>query len=148
MKTIFTLTLLAALGGAVPAMSAPSNTELKIGISQEFENFNPLIKTMSATSYMFSLAGRTLVSLDANGKWYPQLAKSIPSLKNGGAKMVDVGGKKKVVATWEIIDAAKWGDGMPVICEDFAFSLKVAAAPTVSVGEKELHNGGKNRSGS
>ncbi|HEY8272318.1 MAG TPA: peptide ABC transporter substrate-binding protein [Pseudobdellovibrionaceae bacterium] len=145
MKAIFTLSLLAILsivGSATIAMSAtsaPNNTELKIGISQEFENFNPLIKTMAATSYMLSLADRTLVSLDSNGKWYPQLAKSIPSLENGGAKIVDVGGKKKIIAIWEIIDAAKWGDGKPVICEDFALALKVAAAPTVSVGEKETY---------
>jgi peptide/nickel transport system substrate-binding protein len=139
MKTIFTLTLAVALGSAVPAMSAPNNTELKIGISQEFENFNPIIKSMAATAYMLSLADRTLVSLDANGKWYPQLAKSIPSLENGGAKIVELGGKKKIVATWEIIEAAKWGDGNPVICEDFALALKVAAAPTVSVAEKETY---------
>lgn len=136
MKTIFALALTATLG-SVPALAAPTNSELKIGISQEFENFNPLIKTMSATSYMFSLAGRTLVSLDAEGKWYPQLAKSIPSLDNGTAKKVDVGGKQKIIATWEILDNAKWGDGTPITCEDFNFALKVAAAPTVSVGEKE-----------
>jgi peptide/nickel transport system substrate-binding protein len=120
-----------------PALAAPTNAELKIGISQEFENFNPLIKTMSATSYMSSMVVRTLVTMDADGKFYPQLAKDIPSIEKGTAKIVDVGGKKKIVAQWDIIDNAKWGDGKPIICDDFALALKIAAAPTVSVGEKE-----------
>ncbi|WP_413291322.1 peptide ABC transporter substrate-binding protein [Bdellovibrio sp. HCB337] len=119
------------------AGNAAQNAELKIGISQEFENMNPLIMTMSATSYMYRMVGRTLVSMDAEGKWFPQLAKSIPSLENGQAKIVEVGGKKKIIATWEILDNAKWNDDTPITCGDFAFALKVAASPTVSVGEKE-----------
>jgi len=122
---------------AATTENSAKNGELKIGISQEFENMNPLIMTMSASSYMYRIVGRTLVSLDADGKWYTQLAKSIPSLENGSAKIIDAGGKKKIVATWEIIDNAKWNDGTPITCADFAFALKVAAAPTVSVGEKE-----------
>lgn len=114
-----------------------AKNDLVIGISQEFENMNPLIMTMSATSYMYRMVGRTLVTMDANGKWYPQLAKAIPSLENGTAKIVDVGGKKKIIATWEILPNAQWNDGTPITCADFAFALKVAAAPTVSVGEKE-----------
>lgn len=139
MKNYFGLAILLALGSSIgnSAVAAPTNNELKIGISQEFENFNPIIKSMSATSYMLTMTDRTLVTMNPDGKWYPQLAKSIPSLENGQAKLVDEGGKKKVVAKWEIIDNAKWSDGKPVTCEDFAFALKVAAAPTVSVAEKE-----------
>jgi peptide/nickel transport system substrate-binding protein len=149
MKKLFALALTAVLasalagctkktgGGANDSAAGPKNDELKIGISQEFENMNPLIKTMMATTYMYSMVGRTLVNMDADGKWYPQLAKAIPSLENGSAKLITVNGKKKIVATWEIIDNAKWNDDQPILCDDFAFALKVAAAPTVSVGEKE-----------
>jgi peptide/nickel transport system substrate-binding protein len=123
--------------GGTAAAGGPKNTELKIGISQEFENLNPLIMSMSATTYMYHMVGRTLVTMDADGKWYPQLAKSIPNLEDGSAKIIEVGGKKKLTAIWEIVEAAKWNDGTPITCGDFAFALKVAAAPTVSVGEKE-----------
>ncbi|MFZ4403153.1 MAG: peptide ABC transporter substrate-binding protein [Pseudobdellovibrionaceae bacterium] len=129
--------LLTVLAIAPKAVALPSNKELKIGISQEFESLNPLIMSMSASAYMYRLVGRTLVILDANSKWVPQLAKDIPSLEKGTAKIVDVGGKKKIIATWEIIEKAKWSDGKPVICDDFALSLKIASSPTVSVGEKE-----------
>lgn len=129
--------LLAAAALALPAQAAPTNAELKIGISQEFENLNPLIMTMSATVYMYRMAGRSLVNLDADGKWVTQLAKDIPSLEKGTAKIVEIGGKKKIVANWEILESAKWGDGKPVVCEDFAFARDVAASPNVAVGEKE-----------
>jgi len=38
------------------AISAHASTtkEFRIGISQEFENLNPLIMTMSATTYIYS----------------------------------------------------------------------------------------------
>ena len=132
---------------AAPAPAAPAppstptlnNTELKVGMIQEFENFNPLIATMNATTIMSKLVMRNLVTIDADGKWVPQLAKSIPTLENGGAKLVTVGTVKKVEAIWEILDAAVWGDGKPIICDDFSFAIKVASAATVSIGEKEVY---------
>jgi peptide/nickel transport system substrate-binding protein len=124
---------------AAPAVPKLNNTELKIGMIQEFENFNPLIATMNATTIMSKLVMRDLVTINADGKWTPQLAKSIPSLENGGAKLVTVAGVKKIEAVWEIQEAAVWGDGKPVICDDYAFAIKVASAATVSVGEKEVY---------
>lgn len=124
---------------AAPALPKLNNSELKIGISQEFENFNPLIANMSATTLMMRMAIRGLDTIDADGKWVPQLAKSIPTLENGGAKKVVVNGAKKIEAIWEIQEGAVWGDGQPIICDDFAFAIKVAAAATVSVAEKETY---------
>jgi len=131
----------AASADATAAAGAPklNNSELKIGMSQEFENFNPLIATMNATTIMSKLAMRDLVTIDADGKWVPQLVKSIPTLDNGGAKIVTVGGVKKIEAVWEILDAAVWGDGKPITCDDASFAIKVASASTVSVGEKEVY---------
>ncbi len=130
---------LVSMLGFQTAYAGGSNKELKIGISQEFENLNPLIMTMSATVYIHSMVGRALVTMDSNSKWVPQLAETIPSMEKGTAKLVDFGGKKKVVATWQIKQNANWGDGKPVVCEDFAFARSVAASATVSVGEKETY---------
>lgn len=132
-----------ASSGATAATSTGSskltNAELKIGISQEFENFNPLIANMVATTYMLRMVDRTLTVIDADGKWVPQLAKTIPTLENGLAKITEKNGKKKLTAVWEILENASWGDGKPVICDDFAFAIKVAASPTVGVAEKETY---------
>lgn len=121
------------------ALAIPNNSELKIGISQEFENLNPLIMTMVATSYMHRMVGRSLVNMDSEARWVPQLAKEIPSIEKGTARIIDVKGQKKIVAYWNILDTAKWGDGKPVICDDFALSRKVAGSPSVSIAEKDIY---------
>ena len=71
------LLLGAALGLSTQALAAPTNAELKIGISQEFETMNPLIMSMSASAYMYRMVGRSLVNLTPEGKWVPQLAKAV-----------------------------------------------------------------------
>ncbi len=131
------LTLESSLSGT--ALAADSKTELQIGIAQEFETMNPLVMSMVASTYIFGFVGRTLVSLDANGKWYPQLAKTIPTIENGQAKFVTVDGKKTVQAVWEIKDNAKWGDGKPVICQDFKLAIQVAGSNNVSIPSKETY---------
>ena len=117
------------------ALSQPS--KLNIGISQEFENFNPLIMTMSATTYMYRLTGRTLVTLDKNGKKVTQLAKAIPSFKKKTARKTHKG--QKIRAIWEIIPEAKWNDGTPLTCRDFAFAKEVAQSNNISISEKETY---------
>lgn len=119
---------------------ALTNNELKIGVSQEFENFNPLISTMMATTYMSTMTMRTLTTINADGKWIPQLAKSIPSIENGAAKIKKVNGKDTVVAEWEILENAQWGDGTPITCEDYIFTNKVAMSANVSVADKETYS--------
>ncbi len=125
---------------AAGATGTLTNNELKIGISQEFENFNPLISNMMATTYMSTMTMRTLDTIDADGKWVPQLAKSIPTIENGQAQIKKVNGKNTVVAVWEILDNAMWGDGTPITCEDFIFTNKVAMSPNVSVADKETYS--------
>jgi peptide/nickel transport system substrate-binding protein len=128
-----------AILSVATSYAAPSNEELKIGTAQEYDTLNPLIMSQMISTYMNRMVNRTLVNLDANNQYVPQLAKEIPTIENGKAKIIEVGGKKKVVANWEIIDNAKWGDGNPVTCADFQFALKVAASPNVSIAEKDTY---------
>mgnify|MGYP004003646685 FL=1 len=117
----------------------PSNNVLKIGMTQEFENMNPIIKQMMATSYIYEMVGRTLVVLDEKGKWIPQLVKKYPTLENGLAKMYTEKGVKKIKVQWEMKDLASWGDGTPVTGYDVEFSHKIALSKNISVGETEVY---------
>lgn len=117
--------------------SGPTNEEIKIGVSQEFDTLNPMIATMLVSNYIFSLVGRGLVVLDSKGKWVPQLAVKIPSLENKLAKKITIDGVKVIESKWEIKPNAKWSDGTPVTCVDFAFALKVAKSGNVAVAGKE-----------
>jgi len=131
--------LLSTLTHSLSASALPTNAELKIGITQEFENLNPLIGTMAATSYMGSLTNRSMIILTPDGKWMPQLAKSIPSLENKQARFVDANGKKGMLVNWEIIETAKWGDGTPITCKDIKFTWQAGLNSNVSVGSREAY---------
>lgn len=139
LKKLLLLPLFSAVLISPPSFASLSSEELNIGIGQEFDSLNPMIMNMVASVYLNNLTQRALVSMSTDGKWYPQLAKSIPTIENKQAKFITVNGKKTVQATWEIIEAAKWSDGKPVTCEDFQFSREVADSPNVSVASKETY---------
>ncbi len=122
------------------SFSAPTNKVLKIGMTQEFENLNPLIMSMLATSYIYKIVGRNLLTLNENGEWTPHLTTVIPTFKNGRAKFIGKSPNKKISALWEIRSDAKWGDGKDVTCADIKFSWKVALSSNVSIGEKEVYS--------
>jgi peptide/nickel transport system substrate-binding protein len=130
--------LLCASLFATATQAATPPTELKMGIVQEFENLNPIVMTMVATTYIYQMVGRSLVTLNDKGQWVPQLVKTIPSLDNKLAKLSP--DKKKIIATWELIDNAKWGDGKDITCEDLAFTREVAINDNVSTPNKENYS--------
>jgi peptide/nickel transport system substrate-binding protein len=133
------LTALSLVFTAGLSSAAPSNEELKIGVDQEFENMNPIISQMLATTYIYALVGRRLVVLGRDGKtWEPQLVTKIPTFENGGARFVG-NSPKKLVADWEIDPKAVWGDGTPITGADVKFAWEVALSPSVSVGEKDVY---------
>ena len=134
------LIIAVGLATALSASAKPSNEEITLGVDQEFENMNPIIKQMLATTYINALVLRRLVTLGRDGRtWEPQLVTRIPTLENGGAKWVGSGKDKKLVADWEIDPKAVWGDGVPITAEDVKFSWMVAQSPNVSVGEKDVY---------
>lgn len=132
----FILAGLLIFSTAFPA-NALTRDELKVGVSQEFENLNPLIMSMVATVYIYAMTGRPLSVIDHSGKWVPMLAEKLPSLEDGTARLTP--DKKHVVATWVIKEKARWSDGKPVTCEDVQFARDVATSPNVSVAEKETY---------
>jgi peptide/nickel transport system substrate-binding protein len=128
--------ILLTLIAAAPAR-ALSNEQLTVGISQEFETLNPLIAQMAASTYMYYTVGRPITALNAKWEWTCVLCKELPSLEKGSAKVINEGGKKKMLVSFEIIPEAKWGDGTPLTARDFAFSVEVGKSPKVSVGGKD-----------
>lgn len=112
---------------------------LKIGISQEFETLNPLIKQMMATTYIYGIVNRNLVTMNENGEYIPMLTESIPDFENGEAKFITENGTRKIKANWKIKEDAKWGDGTPVTAHDVKLAWSTAQLNTVSVGDKTTY---------
>ena len=106
------------------AKATTNKKELKIGITQEFENMNVMLANMLATSYLYKAIGRNLVTMDTDGKWIPQVVEKMPTMENGLAKFETHNGKETIVANWRIRDDQYWGDGTPVTAADVEFAIQ------------------------
>lgn len=117
----------------------PSNKQLTIGVTQEFESLNPVTAQMYASSYIGRMAIRTLNSIDNDWQWQCWLCKQLPSIDNGLAKIIEENGQKKLLVNWEIKDQAQWGDGTPITAKDVVMAWTIAQDPGVSTGDKDVY---------
>lgn len=130
-KVIFSLILMASL--------STNADELKIGIVQEWSQFNPITVNLASTSAISHFLLRRMTVRDASGKLLADLAKNVPSLENKQAKFETKNGKKIVVANWEIKDNAKWGDGVDITCKDWQAGWKIGLDEGVSVEQRSIY---------
>lgn len=110
-----------------------AGSELKIGVSQEFENLNPLMSSMATTSYIFFMTRRILMQQTVDSKYLPEMLVAQPTLENGLAAWKGEGDKKKLTAAFEIRPEVVWGDGTPVTGHDLAFSRQVALDTNITI---------------
>ena len=123
--------------GVSSSAKGPTNDQLVLAMSQEFESLNPILQQMLATSYLNGFAIHSINWINKDWEWECALCTKIPSLENGLAKIVTENGVKKVISQWEIKAEAKWGDGAPVTGHDFKLSWQIGGSPNVAVGEKK-----------
>lgn len=139
-STVLLVTACKEKGRSQAKAPTVTNQELKVGITQEFENLNMIIAQMLATSHMYKIVGRNLTTMTPEGEWIPQIVEELPSLENGKAKFTQYKGKKTIQAEWRIRDDQFWGDGTPVTAADVEFSWRVGMHDNVSVGEREVYD--------
>ncbi|HEY3115925.1 MAG TPA: ABC transporter substrate-binding protein, partial [Chloroflexota bacterium] len=70
-----------------------------------------------------ALVNSGFVIVDNEGNLQPLLAEEVPTVENGGWKLLPNG---KMDIKWVIRDGAKWHDGTPVTSEDIAFTYQLA----------------------
>jgi len=64
-----------------------------------------------------------LAETNNNGDYIPTLAKSVPTIANGGAKVTADG--KKLDVTWELKPGIKWSDGTPLTSADIKYTWEI-----------------------
>jgi len=74
-----------------------------------------------------------LVGLDNTETPFPYLAKEIPSIENGSAKIYTVNGVQKMKVTLHLRKGFKWSDGVPITSKDVAFTEEMIKNPKVRV---------------
>ena len=128
--------LLALLLAPVPLLAAQK--ELVIGISQFPSNFNPLINSMLAKSYMLALARRPITVYDGDWKLICMLCTELPDIAKGTAVFETTAeGKAGIAVTFSLDPDAVWGDGTPITTKDVIFTWEVGRHELSGVGDAE-----------
>lgn len=119
-----------AFGSLGLAASAPASAQAAkptgqaiLGFSQEVTVLHPLMTSNEVDQGVWWNLFSPLWMLDAQGKFVPVLAKSVPTLENGGISADGL--------TWriELRRDVKWHDGKPMTSEDVRYSLNLMKNP-------------------
>jgi len=112
-------------GSGSPGAGANRDT-IVIGMSQEPDTlFNP-ISSMQVQTNVYVTLNQGLTVRDQENVYQPRLAKTTPTLENGGAKLANVAdGKQQITVTYNIRDNAKFSNGMPVTSADIKYSWQL-----------------------
>jgi len=130
------LSLLVTLGAW--SGTAAARDELIIGIRQAPPSLNPLQGSHVARNYVNGLALRALSGPDKNGRPACYLCESMPTLENGGARIVDLdGGRKGMEVTFRLKAGLSWADGEPVTSRDILFSWRLARDPEIGAANAQ-----------
>ncbi|WP_240730909.1 ABC transporter substrate-binding protein, partial [Deinococcus sp. S9] len=140
-----TLALPVFLLGA--ALAGPANNSLVVGTSQEPPNiYDPWVtNNLAITSEINGYMGAALTSFNDDGDLFPEIATAVPTLANGGYKVVKnaAGDVVRNSVTYTIRKDAKWSDGKPISIADFQFWLKVQNDDRVPVPSRDPWNRAK-----
>jgi peptide/nickel transport system substrate-binding protein len=118
----------------------PPKKKLVLATLSEPDTLNPLFSEMAAATEVSFLCHRELTMLNDRWEFVPDLAVAIPTLENGGVRLIAVDGGKRteMEVTWRIRDDAKWEDGTPVTADDFVFAFAVQMDPTQEIIDRDL----------
>lgn len=128
----------AGLGLAATA-NAQTRETLTIGVVQFPSTFHPNIEPLTIKTYILGLVKRPLTLYDWTPKKVAQLAVDVPTIENGGAKIIDLGGGRRgIEMTVRLQPNARWGDGRPVTARDMLFGIKIGKAEGTGVNNTEI----------
>jgi len=115
-----------AVPAAAPALQPQKGGQIIIGISQEPQNFNPIMPTIESQRGVHMAIYDDLWRIDPKGNYIPNLATEIPTQANGGIS------KDGTLFTIKLRKDAKWHDGQPFTAKDVVFTWQTLMNPKVS----------------
>jgi len=110
---------------AIPAPATPAPVRggtLVFALSQEPPFLLPGYTTQTAAGVILNTVFDGLTGIDPEGNYIAILAKQVPSLANGGVKML-AGGRMAV--TYDLVDGVRWADGSPFTSADVKFTWEL-----------------------
>ncbi|MCI4457760.1 MAG: ABC transporter substrate-binding protein [Desulfurococcaceae archaeon] len=106
--------IILGIGSAMSFVSGQQQiVELKIGMPDQIDNFNPLIGTFAAAGFVRGLLYNTLLYVYTNGTYGPWLAESYS---------IDT---QNLTITFKLRPNLKWHDGYPLTSKDVVFTFNL-----------------------
>ncbi|MBC5799810.1 MAG: peptide ABC transporter substrate-binding protein [Candidatus Eremiobacteraeota bacterium] len=121
------LLLVACAPGCTRAPGGPAGARLIVAQAQEPNSLNPLFMTGPTVAGVAPLIYSGLVTIDEHGRIRPQLATSVPSLRNGGIS------RDGLTITYRLRSGVRWQDGAPLTAADVAFTYAAIMNPKNNV---------------
>jgi peptide/nickel transport system substrate-binding protein len=100
--------------------------QIVVGISQEPQNFNPIMPTIESQRGVHMCIFDSLWRIDAKGRYLPNLASEIPARANGGLS------RDGTLFTVRLRKGVTWHDGRPFTAQDVVFTWQTLMNPKVS----------------
>jgi peptide/nickel transport system substrate-binding protein len=96
-------------------------------IPEEPTAFNGVVADTGYNQMVMELTLLGLADIDPQGKVFPELAATLPTLENGLVKVDESQGRMDV--TWKLRQDIRWADGMPVTADDVVFTWQAVTDP-------------------
>ncbi|NBT27598.1 MAG: hypothetical protein EBT09_13865, partial [Actinobacteria bacterium] len=129
---------IAAGVGTHVAGAQASQRQITIGISQEPATLGYFLNTAFVSSVVRSAIGSqpTLTLQNDQNEWIPWLAESVPSLDNGGARLVGEGADQRLQVTFSLRKDVTWTDGKKLTSGDVKFAWELIVSPDYPVPDR------------
>ncbi len=122
MKRVLTMALIACvLAGCTKAGTIPGT--LRIAIPLEPATLNPIMASNTTDAMVHAFIFDLLVTADEHGKLLPDLAQTVPTLRNGGIS------RDGLTITYHLRRNVRWHDGAPFTSKDVKFSWQAIMNP-------------------
>ena len=112
-----------ATGGAGSLHPYTTPGTVRIGMYEEPDTLNPVITQMLFSSDVMQLVYDGLIRFDDRGKPIPDLARELPTLRNGGIS------RDGRTITYHLMPGARWHDGVAVTARDVIFTWHAIMNP-------------------
>ncbi len=96
-----------------------------IALDQEPQILNPFIATQNTSGEVRSAIIEGLIETDAEGNYYPVLAKEVPTEENGGVQLEN----DVLTVTYHLLEGVLWSTGKPFTCDDVIFTWETVMNP-------------------
>jgi len=112
---------------ATPARPRQNPTDtIAIGLANEPATLAAPPQDGELARWVGQLLFSQLVGLDDKAQPRADLAESVPTLENGGARWIGDGDAKQLQTTFKLRAGAKWSDGQAVTAKDVVFTWQLA----------------------